>query len=359
MLHFFRKIRHNLIANSKTYKYLKYAIGEIVLVVLGILIALYINNQNELRKEQEKFDEVLVEVENELIWNVKNTLMGIQGSLEKDSLCSIIVFDGLNRDQLENDSLFQFRYYLDSYHYTVEDKAFKKLMDISNGLNRKQDSIGQMLSNLYNKDSIAYSKIINNRSLELTDKDKNSLKKHDWYIDYVLQKPYSQKEIDYYLNHPEYKKNAAEYLSIELSTNFFGLQVWFQKFLKSYNTLYTYLDNQKIQHNDSLFFTYNPNDYKHFIGKYKIVDWSYEINYLETNDIVEEIVLLNNRYYVEGYVNDTLVDKNEIFPISNTCFMSKRFAHIGFYRILFNEQNEVSGMHYNHGTWRLKSTKIR
>jgi hypothetical protein len=46
MLHFFRKIRRNLIGNSEFFKYLKYAIGEIVLVVLGILIALYINNWN-------------------------------------------------------------------------------------------------------------------------------------------------------------------------------------------------------------------------------------------------------------------------------------------------------------------------
>ncbi len=44
MLHFFRKIRRDLLANSQFFKYLKYAVGEIVLVVLGILIALYINN---------------------------------------------------------------------------------------------------------------------------------------------------------------------------------------------------------------------------------------------------------------------------------------------------------------------------
>lgn len=50
MLHFFRKIRRDLIANSETYKYLKYAIGEVILVVLGILIAIQINNWNEKRE---------------------------------------------------------------------------------------------------------------------------------------------------------------------------------------------------------------------------------------------------------------------------------------------------------------------
>ena len=49
MIKFFRNIRQNLLMEEKTGKYLKYAIGEIILVVLGILIALQINNWNENR----------------------------------------------------------------------------------------------------------------------------------------------------------------------------------------------------------------------------------------------------------------------------------------------------------------------
>ena len=50
MIKFFRKIRYDLLEKNKIEKYLKYAIGEIVLVVIGILIALSINNWNEQRK---------------------------------------------------------------------------------------------------------------------------------------------------------------------------------------------------------------------------------------------------------------------------------------------------------------------
>jgi hypothetical protein len=50
MIKFFRKIRYDLMEKNKTGKYLKYAIGEIILVVIGILIALQINNWNENRK---------------------------------------------------------------------------------------------------------------------------------------------------------------------------------------------------------------------------------------------------------------------------------------------------------------------
>ena len=50
MIKFFRKIRYQLLGEGKTGKYLKYAIGEIVLVVIGVLIALSINNWNEHKK---------------------------------------------------------------------------------------------------------------------------------------------------------------------------------------------------------------------------------------------------------------------------------------------------------------------
>lgn len=52
MIKFFKKIRQNLMIENKFSKYLLYAIGEIVLVVIGILIALQINNWNENRKNR-------------------------------------------------------------------------------------------------------------------------------------------------------------------------------------------------------------------------------------------------------------------------------------------------------------------
>ena len=54
MIPFFRKIRYRLAKNNQFFKYSRYAIGEIVLVVVGILIALYINNWNEERKKRTK-----------------------------------------------------------------------------------------------------------------------------------------------------------------------------------------------------------------------------------------------------------------------------------------------------------------
>jgi len=70
MIKFFRKIRYDLMEKNKTGKYLKYAIGEILLVVIGILIALQINNWNENRKDRQLEKELLVQLQSEFESNL-------------------------------------------------------------------------------------------------------------------------------------------------------------------------------------------------------------------------------------------------------------------------------------------------
>ena len=66
MLKFFRRIRRKLIDEGNLKKYLIYAIGEILLVVIGILIALQINNWNEGQKtnkaKHEKYSAIILDL---------------------------------------------------------------------------------------------------------------------------------------------------------------------------------------------------------------------------------------------------------------------------------------------------------
>jgi hypothetical protein len=67
MIKFFRHIRKSLLEQNKMSKYFKYAFGEIILVVIGILIALQINNWNEQRKENAKLKVILTSVYKDLV----------------------------------------------------------------------------------------------------------------------------------------------------------------------------------------------------------------------------------------------------------------------------------------------------
>jgi hypothetical protein len=104
MIKFFRKIRQNLLSEGKTGKYLKYAAGEIVLVVLGILIALQINNWNEERKQGKLEESTLIELRANLLADIKDFQADINGYSSAANACSVVV-DFIDGKIPYNDSL--------------------------------------------------------------------------------------------------------------------------------------------------------------------------------------------------------------------------------------------------------------
>lgn len=68
---FFRKIRQRLLSENRFNKYLLYAIGEIILVVIGILIALQINNWNEAQKDFAREQEILIQIKEDYEANLE------------------------------------------------------------------------------------------------------------------------------------------------------------------------------------------------------------------------------------------------------------------------------------------------
>ncbi|UWX53769.1 DUF6090 family protein [Maribacter litopenaei] len=71
MIKFFRKVRQRLLQENRFSKYMLYALGEIILVVIGILIALQINNWNENRKERIEESVLLTQLKSEFESNSK------------------------------------------------------------------------------------------------------------------------------------------------------------------------------------------------------------------------------------------------------------------------------------------------
>jgi len=86
MIKFFRKIRQRLLTENKFSKYLFYAVGEIILVVIGILIALSINNWNEDKKNRK------------LITTYKKSIIE---NLVKDSTHIARLINGINPESIE------------------------------------------------------------------------------------------------------------------------------------------------------------------------------------------------------------------------------------------------------------------
>ena len=149
MLKYFRRVRQQLLKENKFSKYLLYAIGEIVLVVLGILIALQINNNNEARKTEQKKDNYLIGIKADLQLN----LSGLEGiiSARKTAVRSagIILdyFEGNRAVLPDSFNLHNLNVQI-WYPLNQNDNTFQELLNSGNLAIISDDSIRNSLLNL-------------------------------------------------------------------------------------------------------------------------------------------------------------------------------------------------------------------
>jgi hypothetical protein len=142
MIKFFRKIRHNLLSENKFSKYLIYAVGEIVLVVIGILIALQINNINEKSKSREREVNYLKNLKADLVSEIPNNEYFATYRFEKASACASLL------NGKEPNSIKDVQNYTDTYEtvfvwneYIPNNNTFKELLSSGNLSLIQNDSI--------------------------------------------------------------------------------------------------------------------------------------------------------------------------------------------------------------------------
>lgn len=129
MIKFFSKIRYSLIEQNKSGKYFKYTIGEIILVVIGILIALSINNWNENRKNSIKEMPFLEGFKNDLMAN-KTELNRVIKKAEITSNSSDSILK-LKRGELDSLGIKSFvRFMMDATGFTVYQTQEVTIQDI-------------------------------------------------------------------------------------------------------------------------------------------------------------------------------------------------------------------------------------
>jgi hypothetical protein len=98
MLRFFSKIRQRLLSDNKPSKYLLYAIGEIVLVVIGILIALQVNNLNTIRSEKQNLNKYLEKISINIKDDILTAKSMLKSRVEVAQLCQKAAELIVNRD---------------------------------------------------------------------------------------------------------------------------------------------------------------------------------------------------------------------------------------------------------------------
>ena len=152
MIKFFRKIRQKLLTENKFSKYLIYAIGEIVLVVIGILIALQINNWNQSRintqKEINHLKNILKNLNDDLVYQISPCIERTEIQIQAFELLETGLY---TKKDISNDSIRQlFFQMLGQWDLILNTVAFENLK--SSGMDiLSNDSIKLELLTLYGK----------------------------------------------------------------------------------------------------------------------------------------------------------------------------------------------------------------
>ena len=148
MIKFFRKIRQKLLSENKFNRYLLYAIGEIVLVVIGILIALQINNWNENRKVNIIQQKYLTLLKHEALSNIS----GIDNETHKIKIMTegqreIFRLIDASKDTLTEEYINQtfFKAFTTLVGYNYENSVLTEIKNSGELKNIKNDSIRMAL----------------------------------------------------------------------------------------------------------------------------------------------------------------------------------------------------------------------
>ena len=128
MIKIFRKIRRALLSERKTSQYLKYAIGEIVLVVIGILFALQINNWNQSIKDKNSLNEYLIKIKSHTSEDQEQLKELAKGRKQIAELCKKARNSIL--DKTEDNNLFLFMasgYAFADYYFKPNSGGYESL----------------------------------------------------------------------------------------------------------------------------------------------------------------------------------------------------------------------------------------
>jgi hypothetical protein len=219
MIKFFRKIRQDLLSKGKTGKYLKYAFGEIVLVVIGILIALYINTIRENLLQKHYTISVFEQIRKDLV----NDTLQLSVDLKKIEYTNGLIIDilennvpdsfysNINVDSYDSEAFRPFRSLVtDFINFQPNNKGY----DLLKTLNNKElvnDSLTNGILSYYsqlNTELPEYNKV----TVELSKRNIQEYKQYVWFENWAIGK-YDQNFIEYLQDNEDNRKRLAEFYS--------------------------------------------------------------------------------------------------------------------------------------------------
>ncbi|MGK0413275.1 MAG: hypothetical protein ACJA1B_001478 [Polaribacter sp.] len=212
MIKFFRNIRKNLLNDGNTTKYFKYAIGEIVLVVIGILIALSINNWNENRKTNNTIKSVYAVVKSDLLADIETIDKVFVAAQFRDSIIKQVINSKITYDDyLKCNECMQILYGFPDIK--LRTRGLKLLEENSAVLNSFQDNISVEIYDFYYYNHTEIDASINEVQDDYDDNQYYFKNNKPWFTDYINAKV-NVEFIEYALTSTDYINRVNNFYAV-------------------------------------------------------------------------------------------------------------------------------------------------
>lgn len=216
MISVFRKIRQTMVKEKKVRNYILYALGEILLVMIGILLALQVNNYNEKRK---------------LKSSINNTLRNISYDLETDTTFASNIIKFYEDNQKYSQKIIKGEINMDNYKtcpecvslvtvyrpFNIQTKGFDQLNTLVDNGNSEKDSLITDLTKFYS----AFKPVIaknNDRMEGIVMKNFNDFEQFPWFLD-MAQGKFTEEMIKYFVESEDYKKRVASHAMLAVGNH--------------------------------------------------------------------------------------------------------------------------------------------
>jgi len=306
MFKFFRKIRLGSISKNRLGKYFIYAIGEIILVVIGILIALNLNNQNEQRKTETKVELIFTEIMEDLIADIKATEMPMKYFAQRDSTIYLILSDQVTYDDYANNTLPWINSML-KWHNNVDltQNAYDNLIRNLDAVPIKFKPVIKDLNKLYGYYKIFLKESDKKLAEFINEGYSFGSNNYSWF--YIENKSQFNESIKFKLENFRYRNDIHEYRGLGIGNQLRWSIIYRKRAIECYKKIAELL-NKPLDHES---FIFNPDIAKTLVG-----EWHFEgdtkdslIFYLEDKRLYAKN--LNNEQWEMYYVPENkLVDSD-------------------------------------------------
>ncbi|MDO6598437.1 DUF6090 family protein [Oceanihabitans sp. 2_MG-2023] len=268
-----------------------------MLVIIGILIALQINNKNEQRKTENKIVSILKEVQHDLGLDIQKSDELIAYYKTKDSIINLIQANKLTYDDYKNQNRNALRYaIMNAFHMKIHANGYTNLIENVDNVPEKLKAVIEPLNEIYIYNKYEIDKFDTRVDL-ITDRVMDGLAKNkEWY--YRLDQPQLEDEmIDFFLNDPYYKNDVDLYQNAGWTNLAYHVTIFRENAINAYKQINLLIESNEplpdfIPHNLVHLTKAQLNEY---VGTYKVVKFEGydgplpELNYkiqIQDNDLV-------------------------------------------------------------------------